>query len=295
MRAPGWGAIALAAALVVGAPTIGAGAARAAEPPPSDSSSASGRGEREAKARELFAVGQYREALALYGKLYADTAHPTYLRNIGRCYQNLREPDKAISSFEEYLRQAKGLSPEQRAVVEGYIREMDELKRKQQETADATATKPPPPTRTEARADTPAPRPAATAAVTVERAAPEQGRARPRRTAGLVVGGLAVAALGVGGVFGVLAIQKTHDSDQHCKERCDQIGYSLYQQAKTDARVADVAVGVGLAGAAVAAFLIFTSGSDDGPRADGAAASPRVRVVPSVGVASAGLSLGGTW
>ena len=29
-----------------------------------------------------------------YSKLYAETAHPTYLRNIGRCYQNLRRAPK---------------------------------------------------------------------------------------------------------------------------------------------------------------------------------------------------------
>jgi tetratricopeptide (TPR) repeat protein len=91
---------------------------------------------REVQARQLFGVGKYAEALEIFGNLYAETLHPTYLRNVGRCYQNLREPDKAISSFSEYLRQAKNLAPAQRAEVEGYIREMEELKRKQKaETA----------------------------------------------------------------------------------------------------------------------------------------------------------------
>src|SRR3954469_5086305 len=90
----------------------------------------------EKRARELFAVGQYSQALEIYGRLYAETTHPTYLRNIGRCYQNLGEPDKAISSFREYLRQVRSLSADQRAVVEGYIHEMEDLKKRQAAASD---------------------------------------------------------------------------------------------------------------------------------------------------------------
>src|ERR1043165_8911053 len=69
---------------------------------------------REMKAREAFAAGRYQEALDIYVKLYAERLHPNYLRNIGRCYQNLGEPDKAINSFREYLRKAKGVSADER-------------------------------------------------------------------------------------------------------------------------------------------------------------------------------------
>src|SRR5437764_946698 len=93
----------------------------------------------EEKAREMFALGRYGDALDIYGKLYAQTAHPTYIRNVGRCYQNLGEADKAISSFREYLRQVPQISPKERAQVEGYIREMEELKRKR-EGMPASAT-----------------------------------------------------------------------------------------------------------------------------------------------------------
>ena len=83
----------------------------------------------ELRARTYFGTANYKEALEIYARLYAETLHPTYLRNIARCYQNLGEPDKAISSFQEYLRKAKNLSREQRAEVEGYIAEMEQLKR----------------------------------------------------------------------------------------------------------------------------------------------------------------------
>src|SRR5689334_15065925 len=80
---------------------------------------------RERNARAAFAAGDYRKALDGYIQLYTDRPHPTYMRNIGRCYQNLGEPDKAIASFHEYLRQSRDLPQDQRALIEGYIREME--------------------------------------------------------------------------------------------------------------------------------------------------------------------------
>jgi len=97
----------------------------------------------ELKARTHFAAGEYKEALEIYARLYAETMHPTYLRNIARCHQNLGNSDKAISSFREYLRKARDLSPDQRAEIEGYIAEMEQLKRSNA-TPGTSATAPPP-------------------------------------------------------------------------------------------------------------------------------------------------------
>jgi hypothetical protein len=93
---------------------------------------------RELKAREEFAAGRYEAALDIFAKLYAETLHPVYLRNVARCYQNLEQPDRAITSFHEYLRKAKSLTPADRAEVEGYIKEMEDLKKRQ----EAAASKP---------------------------------------------------------------------------------------------------------------------------------------------------------
>jgi tetratricopeptide repeat protein len=98
----------------------------------------------ELKAREAFASGRYDDALNLFAKLYAETLHPVYLRNIGRCYQNLGDPDKAISSFHEYLRKAKNLPDDERAEIDGYIGEMEDLERKRAREAEAPARPPPP-------------------------------------------------------------------------------------------------------------------------------------------------------
>ncbi|MEO8214993.1 MAG: hypothetical protein ABI560_17470 [Myxococcales bacterium] len=95
---------------------------------------------REMQARQAYAAGNYHDALDVYVQLYAEKLHPNFLRNIGRCYQNLGDPDKAINSFREYLRKAKDVSPTERAEVNGYIAEMEELK-KQRERETAAAAK----------------------------------------------------------------------------------------------------------------------------------------------------------
>jgi tetratricopeptide (TPR) repeat protein len=97
---------------------------------------------RELRAREAFATGRYQEAIDLYGKLYAEKLHPTYLRNIGRCYQKLREPDKAIDSFHDYLSRAKNLPANEQKEIDGYIADMEALKA-QQAAEKAQAAKPP--------------------------------------------------------------------------------------------------------------------------------------------------------
>jgi len=94
----------------------------------------------EMKAREAFAAGRYDEALDLFAKLYAQTLHPVYLRNIGRCHQKLRQPDKAIDKFNEYLAKEKKISADERKEIEGYIKEMETLRDEQ-----ARANTPPPP------------------------------------------------------------------------------------------------------------------------------------------------------
>src|SRR6185436_10325840 len=96
----------------------------------------------EMKARTHFAAGEYKQALDIYARLYAETMHPTYLRNIARCHQNLGNADKAISSFREYLRKARDLTPDQRREIEGYIAEMEQLK--QSKTAPPPRAEPPP-------------------------------------------------------------------------------------------------------------------------------------------------------
>jgi tetratricopeptide (TPR) repeat protein len=97
---------------------------------------------REMQAREAFAAGSYKEALDIYTKLYAEKLHPTYLRNIGRCYQKLKEPEKAIDTFRDYLNKAKNLAASEQKEIDGYIADMESLKERQ--AAEKAPAAPPP-------------------------------------------------------------------------------------------------------------------------------------------------------
>ena len=102
----------------------------------------------EMKAREDFAAGRYDDALELFAKLYAETLNPVYLRNIGRCHQKLRHPDKAIDAFKDYLVKGKKISKDERAEINGYIKEMEALRdeqAQQQEAAPVVTPTPSPP------------------------------------------------------------------------------------------------------------------------------------------------------
>jgi hypothetical protein len=86
----------------------------------------------EMKAREAFAAGRYDEALQTFAKLYAETLNPIYLRNIGRCQQKLKQPDKAIDAFHDYLiKGGKKISADEKAEINGYIKEMEALRDEQ--------------------------------------------------------------------------------------------------------------------------------------------------------------------
>ncbi len=95
--------------------------------------------QREIQGRAQFARGDYQGALDIYVTLFAEKGDPVYLRNIGRCYQELEQPEKAINSFRDYLRRGH-VKPAERAEVEGFIAEMEQLQKRQHEAA---ATQPP--------------------------------------------------------------------------------------------------------------------------------------------------------
>lgn len=149
--------------------------------------------QRESVARQAFTSGRYAEALALYQGLYTDTQHPTYLRNVGRCHQMLKQPEQAIASFREYLRIGRNLTPAMRQEVEGFISQMEELQR-EREAKKAAAPPPPSP---------PPPRPAPLDEVLVQKPQkpPAEQPASGSRTWWWIAGGAAVVAAGVAGFF----------------------------------------------------------------------------------------------
>jgi hypothetical protein len=175
--------------------------------------------QRELKAREHFVAGRYQEALDLFARLYAETLHPIYLRNIGRCYQNLGDPDKAITTFRDYLRKGKAITAAERQEVEGFIAEMEELKKKKEASAASSGGSTPPGGSSTIEPVTPitnAPPPATNASATLvltPQPTPPAAESPPIYTRWwfwAIVGGVVAAGLGTAAALG--AFTRTEDA-----------------------------------------------------------------------------------
>src|SRR6185436_1780601 len=196
----------LAAFLVVLAGAVPA-VASAQEPGAKPTTAPASRRERERKAESAFVAGRYQEAAELLNGLYVEFHNPVYLRNLGRCHQRLKDPDRAIAAFDEYLRRGKGLSSAERDEINGFIKEMEELKKQQ---AAEAAPPPPPPKVTPTPAPTPVPTvvtpppPPPPPLVTPPVETVETKPAARSSGSGKLVGGIllgAAAALGAGGGY----------------------------------------------------------------------------------------------
>lgn len=122
--------------------------------------------------------------------------------------------------------------------------------------------------------------------------APSSGR---RRTAGFVVGGVGVAALGVGAAFGALAIGDKSDADKLCpQKKCNAAGQDLIDAASGKALVSTIGIGVGVAAVGAGVVLILTSGSS-ASGSERAGAPVTARVYPSVGRGGGGLTVAGSF
>lgn len=112
-----------------------------------------------------------------------------------------------------------------------------------------------------------------------------------RRKIGVGLAGAGVAGLVVGSVFGVLTPGKSSDSKAHCSpglETCDSIGIGLQSDARTTARIANVAFAIGGA-ALIGGVVVFATAPSSGTT------KPPVVLVFQGGLASAGLSFQGAW
>lgn len=101
---------------------------------------------RSAEAKKLCAAGQVAPGVAILAELFASTGDQDYVYNQGRCYQQNNHPDEAIARFREYLRRATGITKDERAEVETFIKELEgerEANARRGAAAAATASAPP--------------------------------------------------------------------------------------------------------------------------------------------------------
>ncbi|MEP7123585.1 MAG: hypothetical protein ABJE95_21835 [Byssovorax sp.] len=123
----------------------------------------------------------------------------------------------------------------------------------------------------------------------------EAGWSTQRKVA-VGVGGVGVAGLIVGGVFGGLTLSKTSSANGHCgagdKPFCDADGLSLLKGATTTANVSNVALAVGGAALIGGVVLFLTAPAGEAPSK---AESARLRALPWIGSGSGGLFVQGAW
>lgn len=126
------------------------------------------------------------------------------------------------------------------------------------------------------------------AAATAPTAPPgaEESRGSTQRTVGFIVGGVGIAGLAVGTIFGVSALGAKSDVDANCVDsRCNAAGFAAADDARSAATIATIGFGVGLAGLAAGTYLVLTS-----PRGPSAA---QLRVAPLLAGTSQGIQIGG--
>jgi hypothetical protein len=136
--------------------------------------------------------------------------------------------------------------------------------------------------------ETPAPGPTPTPPPAVE-VGTATGSGGGGKTTGLIVGGLGVAGLAVGSIFGLKAISEKNQRDEVCHGSvCPQAGLDHDAAARSAGLISTIGFGAGLVGVGVGAYLFFTAKEPE--RKTGS-----VWVSPRVDVGRAQVEVGGAW
>src|SRR5689334_10173280 len=120
----------LVAALLIGAPAAAQAPAEIMPGPPPESADAEAARTAVARAKALFAVGDYGAALAeftrAYELLHDDPRQADVLNNIAVCYERMFRYDLALTHYQRYLDESTA-SAEDRAEVEAVMRSLRDL------------------------------------------------------------------------------------------------------------------------------------------------------------------------
>lgn len=232
------------------------------------------------QAERLYEAGKYKDSAEALIEAYAYDPNPRLIYNIARAYDQAGELELSLEYYQRYMASREGtdstlLKRSALAIdrVRGLIAQRDEVQKKQAEEQ----------ARVEAEAKAARER-AASEAAAKEKAEKElrqrekasaEARAsstRISRIAAFALGGVAIAGLGTGTVFG---LQANGSKGRFTAAESVEAKQQLEGQTRTQAMIADAGFGVGVV-AAIVAVILYPKGGDD-------AASTSAVLVPHAG------------
>jgi len=248
----------------------------------------------ERAARKACLSGDYAKGVDILADLFVATKDLTYIFNQGRCFEQNRKYEDAIARFHEYLQTGQGkLDPTDKSAAERHIADCKEML-SQDRASSPTPTAPqgfvPPPPPVASTPEPAVPPEPSTLAVTQPAPQPVPEPAPASAGAGLRVGGIIAASLGVASLgAGVLFNLKANSMISDMQATVD--GYSPNRNSEHDTykTLAWVGYGVGAACVVTGAILYGV-----GLKAK-FSSSASVALVPVVGAGQAGAVLTGAF
>jgi len=238
-------------------------------------------------ARTACLDGNYTEGVTILSKLFVETKDVTYIFNQGRCFEQNRRYEDAIARFQEYLRAGrKLLDANDKAEAEQHISDCRGVLAQDRGTAPpAVASQPP----------VSSPSPVASRPLVASVSEPEPTVAKPAPKppatsggAGLRVGGIVVAAVGVAAAGAGLAFNLKANSMVSDMYKTPD-GYTNESDRKTFATLTWVGYGVGAACVVTGAILYGVGLKAKSSRSDD------VALIPMIGPDHAGAALAGAF
>lgn len=228
------------------------------------------------RAKDLYQTGSYREAIAeLEAARVLDPKGKDLVFNLGIVHEKLARFDEAIAFFRQYM-EMESVTAAERAKAENIIKRIEGAKRE-------VAMTPPP---------------GGTGTATQPAQPPPEDTSRGRVDAATITAGsVAIVGLGVGTVFGILALSNKPSDFVTGRDGSYDKLQAQTDDAHTQAIVADVGFGVGIVAAVVTAYLYFGRTRTAPTTTNTASISRPLRVLPTAAPVPSGgvLMLGGSF
>jgi tetratricopeptide (TPR) repeat protein len=231
-----------------------------------------------------FRLGELNEAAESFKQSYAACASPGLLYNLGQTYRTLKDYDKALFFYQQYLSTTAPID-ERRNDAQAWIDKVQRLRQEEAASQIAREPKPAPPTSIEKPAEA---APPAQSANEPARAATPTAPPPPGRTLmilGGVAGAVGLGLAGAGIAFGVLAKNAGDDLSRNDLNKA-VFDPSKEQAGQRDQILEGVFIGVGAAAVAGGTALILL-----GHRKNRRAEAPQALLIPQASPRHAALTL----